>query len=174
MEVCWRVVVLVNLHRGSVGVRASRCWSSSLGPGRRSMRIDPPAAAALAPPLRQEAPLNPRRESVENRGPTRAPQRVRKPTRRKYPRSMSNEKQNKSAPALGPAVMRVLGRGLRAFFMSTSSPRGCRNGLSRFCAGSTIRTTCVSGALAKKAAPAPRKAKCPTGVGLNKSRSLKT
>jgi hypothetical protein len=29
---------------------------------------------------------------------------------------MSNEKQNKSAPALGPAVMRVLGRGLRAFY----------------------------------------------------------
>jgi hypothetical protein len=29
---------------------------------------------------------------------------------------MSNEKQNKSAPALGPAVMRVLGRELRAFY----------------------------------------------------------
>jgi hypothetical protein len=74
MQVCWRVVVLVNLHRGGVGVRASRCWSSSLGAGRRSMRIDPPAATALAPPLKQEAPLNARCESVENRGPTRAPQ----------------------------------------------------------------------------------------------------
>jgi hypothetical protein len=38
---------------------------------------------------------------------------------------MSNEKQNKPAPALGPAVMRLLGRELRVF-MPTSSPKSCR------------------------------------------------
>jgi hypothetical protein len=41
---------------------------------------------------------------------------VRKPTQRKNARSMSNEKQNKPAPGLGPDVMKVIGRELRLMY----------------------------------------------------------
>jgi hypothetical protein len=49
---------------------------------------------------------------------------------------MSDEDQSKSAPVLGPKVMAAIGHELRRMYPE-SLPKGCRNGLQRFCAGWT-------------------------------------
>jgi len=59
--------------------------------------------------------LNPASESVENRRPRRHALKVRKPTKA-LPITMSDENQNKPAPALGPDIMAHIGRQLRMMY----------------------------------------------------------
>jgi hypothetical protein len=56
-----------------------------------------------------------RRESVEKRGPAMRAQRCAS-TLKALPIAMSDEDQNKPAPALGPEVMAAIGRELRRMY----------------------------------------------------------